>query len=145
MNMVGRTVGERGCSTSIPLALYAIFRSFPSLDADRLLQTGSGSARHRLNPFTLAQPTLDHYRFPLQRNRFRALDHNTFIVTFGATVLSLFCSILIGYALGRLRFRGGNFLGLGHLPRLPRAADPALHPARRRSSPGSGSTTATGR
>jgi multiple sugar transport system permease protein len=34
------------------------------------------------------------------------------VVTFGATVVSLFCSVLIGYALGRLRFRGGNTLGV---------------------------------
>ena len=37
---------------------------------------------------------------------------NTLVVTVAATILSLFCSVLIGYALGRIRFRGGTVLGL---------------------------------
>ena len=34
------------------------------------------------------------------------------VVTVGATALSLVCSILIGYALGRFQFRGGNTIGI---------------------------------
>jgi multiple sugar transport system permease protein len=98
----------------LPLALYAIFLLFPfawmlivSLKPDQaLLDT-------RLNPFAIVAPTLKHYRFLLQETDFPRWIWNTLVVTFGATALALFCSILIGYALGRFRFRGGNSLGIG--------------------------------
>ena len=38
---------------------------------------------------------------------------NTLIVSVVSTLVSLFCSVLIGYALARLRFPGSNFLGVG--------------------------------
>ena len=48
----------------------------------------------------------------MQETEFPRWIWNTLVVTAGATALSLFCSILIGYALGRFRFRGGNTLGI---------------------------------
>ena len=48
----------------------------------------------------------------MQETEFPRWIWNTLVVTVGATALSLFCSILIGYALGRFRFRGGNTLGI---------------------------------
>ena len=38
---------------------------------------------------------------------------NTIVVSVASTSFSLACSILIGYALARLRFPGSNFLGVG--------------------------------
>jgi multiple sugar transport system permease protein len=121
--MVGsNTFSQRLLKLWLPLTLYAIFLLFPffwmllvSIKPDQaLLDT-------RLNPFAIVKPTLNHYRFLLTETDFPRWISNTLIVTVGATALSLFCSILIGYALGRFRFRC------------------------RRSSPASGSTTATGR
>jgi multiple sugar transport system permease protein len=97
----------------IPLLLYGVFLLFPfawmlivSIKPDQaLLDT-------RLNPFAIVQPTLDHYAFLLQQTDFPRWIKNTLIVTAGSTALALFCSILIGYALGRFRFRGGNTLGI---------------------------------
>jgi multiple sugar transport system permease protein len=66
----------------------------------------------RINPFAIVSPTLENYRFLLQETEFPRWIWNTLVVTVGATALSLFCSILIGYALGRFRFRGGNTLGI---------------------------------
>jgi multiple sugar transport system permease protein len=66
----------------------------------------------RLNPFAIINPTLENYRYLVQETEFPRWIWNTLVVTAGATVLSLFCSILIGYALGRFRFRGGNTLGI---------------------------------
>lgn len=96
----------------LPLAFYAVFLLFPfvwmlivSIKPDReLLDT-------RRNPFTVGSVTIDHYRYLFEETDFLRWTLNTFIVTFGATVLSLVCSVLIGYALGRLRFRGGNVMG----------------------------------
>ncbi len=66
----------------------------------------------RINPFAIIRPTLENYRYLLQETAFPRWIWNTLVVTAGATALSLFCSILIGYALGRFRFRGGNTLGI---------------------------------
>lgn len=112
--MVGsNTIVARLVKLWIPLTLYAVFLLFPfawmllvSIKPDQaLLDT-------RINPFSIVQPTLQHYRFLLTETAFPRWTANTLIVTFGATALSLFCSILIGYALGRFRFRGGNTMGI---------------------------------
>ena len=55
--------------------------------------------------------TLRHYRFLFEDTEFVRWLKNTIIVTVGATALALVCSILIGYALGRFRFRGGTIMG----------------------------------
>lgn len=97
----------------IPLLLYAVFLLFPfawmlivSIKPDQLLLDT------RINPFAIVSPTLENYRYLLQETEFPRWIWNTLVVTVGATALSLFCSILIGYALGRFRFRGGNTLGI---------------------------------
>jgi multiple sugar transport system permease protein len=114
MAMVGtNTFGRRLVRLHIPLVLYAVFLLFPfawmvivSLKPDQDL------LRTNLNPFVLRTVTLDHYRYLFEDTEFVRWAWNTLIVTISATVLSLFCSILIGYALGRFRFRGGTFFGL---------------------------------
>ena len=115
MAMVGsNTFGKRLVRLHIPLLLYAVFLLFPfawmlivSLKPDQdLLNT-------KLNPFLLRDVTFNHYRYLFEETEILNWTKNTFIVTVASTVLSLMCSILIGYALGRLRFRGGTFLGIG--------------------------------
>ena len=112
--MVGSNVfTQRLIKLWIPLLLYAIFLLFPfawmlivSIKPDQLLLDT------RINPFAIISPTLENYRYLLQETEFPRWIWNTLVVTTGATALSLFCSILIGYALGRFRFRGGNTLGI---------------------------------
>jgi multiple sugar transport system permease protein len=114
MAMVGsNTAGKRLLRLHIPLALYAIFLLFPfawmvivSLKPDQdLLNT-------KLNPFVLTRVTFSHYTYLFRETDFLRWTWNTLVVTVAATILSLVCSVLIGYALGRLKFRGGNVLGL---------------------------------
>jgi multiple sugar transport system permease protein len=112
--MVGSNVFlQRLFKLWLPLLLYSVFLLFPfawmlivSIKPDQLLLDT------RINPFAIISPTLDNYRFLLQETEFPRWIWNTLVVTVGATALSLFCSILIGYALGRFRFRGGNTLGI---------------------------------
>jgi multiple sugar transport system permease protein len=112
--MVGSNVlSQRLLKLWIPLLLYSVFLLFPfawmlivSIKPDQLLLDT------RINPFAIISPTLENYRFLLQETEFPRWIWNTLVVTVGATALSLFCSILIGYALGRFRFRGGNTLGI---------------------------------
>jgi multiple sugar transport system permease protein len=112
--MVGSNVfTQRLFKLWIPLLLYSIFLLFPfawmlivSIKPDQLLLDT------RINPFAIISPTLENYRYLLQETEFPRWIWNTLVVTVGATALSLFCSILIGYALGRFRFRGGNTIGI---------------------------------
>ena len=112
--MVGSNVfTQRLFKLWIPLLLYSVFLLFPfawmlivSIKPDQLLLDT------RINPFAIISPTLENYRYLLQETEFPRWIWNTLVVTVGATALSLFCSILIGYALGRFRFRGGNTLGI---------------------------------
>ena len=112
--MVGSNVlTQRLLKLWIPLLLYSVFLLFPfawmlivSIKPDQLLLDT------RINPFAIISPTLENYRYLLQETQFPRWIWNTLVVTVGATALSLFCSILIGYALGRFRFRGGNTLGI---------------------------------
>ena len=112
--MVGsNTLGQRVLRVYLPLAFYALFLLFPFLwmlivsvkPNQMLLDTD-------VNPFLLASATLDHYRYLFAETDFLRWTWNTFVVTIGATTLSLFCAVFLGYALGRFRFRGGNFWGV---------------------------------
>ncbi|HEU0116868.1 MAG TPA: carbohydrate ABC transporter permease [Thermomicrobiales bacterium] len=112
--MVGEnSLAQRTLRLYLPLAFFAIFLLFPflwmlivSFKPDRdLLDTN-------LNPFLLPRVTLDHYVYLFQQTNFLRWVVNTFVVTVGSMILSLAVSILAGYALGRLRFRGGNTLGV---------------------------------
>jgi len=96
----------------LPLAIFVVLLLFPfywmvivSLKPDQDLLNQSK------NPFILLNPTLKHYRYLFQETEFVRWMQNSLIVTIGSTTLALACSLLIGYALGRFRFRGGNVMG----------------------------------
>jgi multiple sugar transport system permease protein len=112
--MVGsNALTQRLVKLWLPLLLYSVFLLFPfawmlivSIKPDQVLLDT------RINPFAIVSPTLENYRFLIEETEFPRWIWNTLVVTVGATALSLFCSILIGYALGRFRFRGGNTMGI---------------------------------
>ena len=62
-------------------------------------------------PFWVFQPTLDHYRYLFAETGFLRWTLNTLTISVVATAISLVCSILAGYALARLRFRGAGAIG----------------------------------
>jgi len=113
MAMVGsHQKRSRWLALYLPLTFFMVFLLFPfywmlvvSLKPNRdMLDTS-------INPFLLTSVTLDHYTYLFTDTAFVRYTVNTLIVTVGSTVLSLTASILIGYALGRFRFRGGSFMG----------------------------------
>ena len=57
------------------------------------------------------QPTLDHFRDLLAKTTFPQWLWNTFFIAVVSTVISLFCGLLAGYALARLKFPMAGFLG----------------------------------
>ena len=65
----------------------------------------------RSNPLIVTKVTLDNYIFLLKETLFARWMLNSLIVSVASTAISMVCSVLAGYALGRLRFRGANVIG----------------------------------
>ena len=62
-------------------------------------------------PLWTLEPTLEHLKGLLQTTAFPTWMWNTMLIAIVSTIISLFCGMLAGYALARLRFRGSEFLG----------------------------------
>jgi multiple sugar transport system permease protein len=62
-------------------------------------------------PFWTTHPTLDHIRYLLQETLFNTWMLNTLLISIAATLISLACGLLAGYALSRLKFRFAGMLG----------------------------------
>ena len=93
----------------LPLSLASIVLLFPfywmlitSIKTDRELIDLNGL------PFWVFQPTLEHYRVLFAETGFLRWALNTLTISVVATAISLVCSILAGYSLARLRFRGAG-------------------------------------
>jgi multiple sugar transport system permease protein len=63
------------------------------------------------SPFWTSSPTLDHIRTLLQETLFGTWMWNTMFIALVATLISLFCGVIAGYALARLNFRWAGLLG----------------------------------
>ncbi len=64
------------------------------------------------NPFWISSPTLDNIRKLLFDTNYPRWLFTTMSIAVGATILSLFSSVLAAYAIQRLRFRGSDYVGL---------------------------------
>jgi len=85
----------------IPLFLFILVTLFPfywmivtSFKSDAELLD------HNTNPMFVIAPTLHHYQFLFFESHFAQWLSNTTIIAFVSTGISLFCSILAGYAIG---------------------------------------------
>ncbi|MHB1133306.1 MAG: carbohydrate ABC transporter permease [Chloroflexota bacterium] len=113
--MVGSaTFGRRLVRVYLPLALFLIFLLFPFYWMIIVSFKPTPELFNRANnPFWINTLTLENYAYLFTSTGFVEWTKNTLIVATASTAISLFCSVLIGYALARLRFPGSNFLGLG--------------------------------
>lgn len=65
-----------------------------------------------MNPFIFNMPpTWEHFDYLFVKTKYVTWMINTLIVSIVSTTLSVLVSIMAGYSLGRLRFRGANWLG----------------------------------
>ncbi len=130
--MVGRaTLGRRVLTVYVPLALFLVFLLFPFYWMFIVsMKRPTDLFNLHFNPFGIQHFTLGNYGYLFRDTEFATWAKNTLIVSTAATLLSLACSVLIGYALARLRFRGGGDGRGGDLPRLSRTADAPLPAAR---------------
>src|SRR3954449_8014519 len=62
-------------------------------------------------PFWTMNPTLEHIRALLTETLFTTWMLNTMLISLAATAVSLFCGVLAGYALSRLKFPFAGSIG----------------------------------
>ena len=97
----------------IPLALFVLITLFPFYWMfTTSLKTNQELINVRELILFVKKPTLAHYRYLFHDTNFLRWTVNSLVVTVTSTAISLFCGILAGYSLSRLRFRGSNVVGL---------------------------------
>src|SRR5689334_2443814 len=64
-------------------------------------------------PLWTTHPTLTHIQYLLEETLFGTWMLNTLLISLAATAISLFCGLLAGYALSRLKFPFAGSLGAG--------------------------------
>jgi multiple sugar transport system permease protein len=113
--MVGSaTLGRRLFGVYLPLLLFLIFLLLPFYWMIIVsLKPSTELFNMRFNPFWIRHFTWGNYLYLFRETAFATWAKNTLIVATAATLLSLSCSILIGYALARLRFPGSAAMGIG--------------------------------
>ena len=65
------------------------------------------------SPFWTSHPTFEHVKDLLQETLFNTWMLNTMFIALVATLISLLCGVIAGYALARLTFRWAGLLGTG--------------------------------
>jgi multiple sugar transport system permease protein len=113
--MVGSgTLVKRVFGLYLPLSAFLVFLLFPFYWMIIVSFKPTNDLFNRANnPFWIQNFTIENYTYLFTSTTFPEWTKNTLIVATASTAISLFCSILIGYALARLRFPGSNFLGVG--------------------------------
>jgi multiple sugar transport system permease protein len=100
----------------LPMALFIIALLFPfywmmvtTLKPDGELYRPWNHPLY--SPFWTSAPTFDHIKSLLQDTLFGTWMWNTMLIASVATLISLFCGVIGGYALARLRFGWAGLLG----------------------------------
>ena len=100
----------------IPLTVFVIGTLFPfywmlitSIRPDAELYRSWRAVNNA--PFWTTHPTLEHFRDLMAKTTFPKWLWNTFFIACVSTAISLFCGLLAGYALGRLKFPMAGTLG----------------------------------
>jgi multiple sugar transport system permease protein len=106
-------LGRRLLGMYIPLALFLGFLLFPFYWMIMVsFKPTTELFDVQNNPFVFRSFTFENYAYLFRETAFMSWVKNTVIVSVASTAISLFCSILIGYALARLRFPGSNAMGI---------------------------------
>ena len=102
----------------IPLAIFILSLLFPfywmmitTLRPDAELYRPWNAANY--TPFWTTDPTWEHVIYLLRESLFSTWMLNTLMISIVATIISLFCGLLAGYALSRLNFPFAGSLGTG--------------------------------
>jgi len=114
----GRVIGDRFVGRALriylPLLVMLVVTLFPFYwMAITSFKSASELFDFSVSPLWVREPTLDWYRHLFTQTNFPRWAFNTAIVAIASTLISLFCSILAGYSLARLRYRGADTIGWG--------------------------------
>jgi multiple sugar transport system permease protein len=108
-----QSVPRRLVTLYLPLSIIVIILLFPfywmgltSVKPDNQLIDMEG-----YSPFWVWHPTLKHFHKLLFESYYPRWLWNTMYVAIGATVLSIFASVLAAYAIVRLRYKGAHLVG----------------------------------
>jgi multiple sugar transport system permease protein len=98
-----------GYANLVPFVFFALFPFYFML----VTSFKSNAELYNLKsvPFTVEAPIVEHYTFLFFRTEFLTWMANSLIVAVVATGASVVISILAGYSLSRLRFRGAGSFG----------------------------------
>src|SRR5512133_955451 len=97
----------------LPLLLFLVVTLFPFYWMFiTSIKTNPELINTKSMPLIVNQPTFEHYTYLFQQTNFFRWSFNSVLVTVVSTLVSLFCGVLAGYSIARLRFRGGGAAGL---------------------------------
>lgn len=110
---VGETFTKRVIIFYIPLFMFLLAVLFPfywmaitSIKPDRELYT------IRMSPFLVREVDWSHWIFLFKETLFARWTINTFLIATASTAISLFCGVLAGYSLSRLKYFGSTTIGV---------------------------------
>jgi multiple sugar transport system permease protein len=107
-----RAIVNRAALVYLPVAILLLLTLFPFYwMVVTSLKESSELISTTANPFIVVRGTLSHFEYLFTSTRYATWMRNTMIVSVASTAISLVVSVLAGYSLGRLRFRGANALG----------------------------------
>src|SRR5437899_4037923 len=109
----GRVIGDRFVGRAIriyiPLLILLVVTLFPFYwMAVTSFKSASELFDFSVSPLWVRDPTLDWYRHLFTQTNFARSAFNTALVATVSTLISLFCSIMAGYSLARLRYRAAD-------------------------------------
>src|ERR1051326_3685960 len=113
-HQIGDHFAARLVRVYIPVAIFTFITLFPFYwMAITSIKSDSELLDHTTNPLFVLQPNLDTYYARLFKTNFIRWTINSAVVAVASTTISLLCSVLAGYSLARLRYRGANAIGWG--------------------------------
>src|SRR6266498_408851 len=113
-HVIGDSLAGRVIRIYLPLLAFLVVTLFPFYwMAITSFKSASELFDFSVSPLWVRQPTLDWYQHLFTETNFPHWSVNTIVVATVSTLISLFCSILAGYSLARLRYRGADSIGWG--------------------------------
>src|SRR6266851_6510325 len=112
--VIGDTLAGRVIRIYLPLLAFLLVTLFPFYwMAITSFKSASELFDFSVSPLWVRDPTLAWYQHILTQTTFPHWAFHTAIVAIVSTLISLFCSVLAGYSLARLRYRGADSIGWG--------------------------------
>jgi multiple sugar transport system permease protein len=111
-NEIGDPFAARLFRVYIPVLVFLVVTLFPFYwMAITSFKSDTEMLDFHQLPIFVREPTLSNYQHLFTQTFFPRWALNTAVVAVLSTAISVFCSILAGYSLGRLRFPGANWIG----------------------------------